>query len=117
MLTQLPIDLYKELRLQAKARRSDNCWDMDDRLVGAMKQQSSLVPVSGLEDYLLLEAGNLWYSEEGQGNPCLNTCPWNGSVYDKRYLKLRDLWVNFQRKGEYNPLHSHHGVMKLRDLY
>tara|TARA_Y100000004_G_scaffold54546_1_gene60779 strand:- start:309 stop:875 length:567 start_codon:yes stop_codon:yes gene_type:complete len=111
MLTQLPIDVYKDLKQQVTSRRDDNCWDMNDRLVGAMKQQSSLMPVLGLEDYLLMEAGNLWYSEEAQGNPCLNTCPWNGSVYDKRYLTLRDLWVNYQRKGEYNPLHSHHGVI------
>ena len=28
-----------------------------------------------------------------------------------RDLAVRELWVNFQKKGEFNPIHRHHGVI------
>ena len=103
---KLPDFLYTELLSTTKKRRLEQDWNYNDRLVGALGQQSSISWSSELELYLTRYGARLW-------NDIHQTCPWEfetiGDV--SPFLKLRDLWANYQRPGEYNPMHFHNGVV------
>ena len=96
-----PPTLFNKLKNSCIERRKDEDWNYNDKLVGALNQQSSLVPIEGLEDYLVHTSQNIWHT-------FFQTCPYSG-VFDPKYLELRELWVNYQKPGQYNPYHCHHG--------
>ena len=108
--TKLPPDVYYPLLEYTKIRRKDKVWNMNDRLAGALNQQSSLgewkLQCPTLEPYLLSLVRPIW-------NDVYTTCPWEfHSCKDiTRFLKLHNLWVNYQKKNEYNPMHIHSGVV------
>ena len=99
---KLPENIYSDLRSYCERRRHDKVWNFNWRLAGALNQQSSLgehrYECPGLEQYLLNNAAKLW-------NEIYLTCPWefNTSKDPTRFMKLHNLWVNYQKKGEYNP--------------
>ena len=105
----MPAPIYSDLRAYCEKRRHDEVWDYNWKLAGALDQQSSLndhkLECPDLEDYLLFNANKLW-------NDIYLTCPWefNTCKDPTRYMRLKSLWVNYQKKGEYNPMHSHAGI-------
>ena len=99
----IPPIIFTKLKDACIERRKEEDWNYNDKLVGALNQQSSLVATEGLEDYLIKTSENIWYS-------FFQTCPWEGA-FDPSYLTLRNLWVNYQKPGQYNPYHCHHGVV------
>ena len=99
----IPHTLFNNLKQSCVARRMDEDWNYNDKLVGALNQQSSLVPIDGLEDYLTKTSGHIWHT-------FFQTCPYQGE-FNPDYLELRELWVNYQKPGQYNPYHCHHGVV------
>ena len=100
---QLPNNIFKSLEKSCRERRLEENWNYNERLVGALDQQSSLDPPAELEDYLASCASQLW-------EHVYTTCPWDGG-YHSQYFELRNLWVNFQKPGQYNPYHCHHGII------
>ena len=104
VVKQLPDELFSELKETCAKRRLDEEWNLAHRLVGAMIQQSSLEVSQHLQDWIVDQTSNLWYDIKA-------TCPWNPNYFFPDYLRLRDLWVNYQRPGEFNPVHCHNGVV------
>ena len=106
---KLPENIYKDLYAYCEKRRHDEVWDYNWKLAGALDQQSSLndhkLECPDLEDYLLFNTNKIW-------NDIYLTCPWefNTCKDPTRYMRLKSLWVNYQKKGEYNPMHSHAGI-------
>ena len=83
---------------------------MNSRLAGALDQQSSLsewkYECPKLEEYLLDRVNGIW-------DWVYTTCPWefNKTKDITRFIKLHNLWVNYQKKNQYNPIHVHSGVV------
>ena len=69
-----------------------------------MNQQSSLVPTEGFgrlsRPYLTEYLAHIF-----------SDMPIYRKIFDPKYLELRELWVNYQKPGQYNPYHCHHGVV------
>ena len=106
---KMPAPIYSDLRAYCEKRRHDEVWDYNWKLAGALDQQSSLndhkLECPDLEDYLLFNTNKIW-------NDIYLTCPWefNTCKDPTRYMRLKSLWVNYQKKGEYNPCHTHAGI-------
>ena len=98
----IPLGLFNKLKDACIERRKDEDWDYNNKLVGALNQQSSLVATEGLEDYLTKTSENIWHT-------FFQTCPHKGE-FNPNYLDLRELWVNYQKKYDFNPLHIHSGI-------
>ena len=107
---KIPETHYTNLYDYVLKRREDNTWNMNSRLAGALMQQSSLsewkIECPGFEEYLLSLSCNIWTG-------VYQTCPWDFEKIKNptEFMKLRNLWVNYQRKGEYNPIHTHSGIV------
>jgi len=107
---KIPENLYQSLLAYTKKRRKDETWNYNGRLAGALEQQSSLsewvYECPGLEEYLISLSTQLW-------SEVYETCPWDFQQTNDvtPYIKLRNLWVNYQRKNEYNPMHTHSGIV------
>jgi len=61
VIKQLPDELFSELKTVCAERRKDADWNMSQRLVGAMIQQSSLEVSQHLQDWIVDQTSNLWY--------------------------------------------------------
>ena len=107
---KLPQDIYYSLLDYTRKRRLDEVWNMNSRLAGALNQQSSLgewkYECPGLEEYLLDRVNGIW-------DWVYTTCPWefNKTKDITTFIRLHNLWVNYQKKNEYNPVHVHSGVV------
>lgn len=107
---KIPENLYQSLLAYTKKRRKDETWNYNGRLAGALEQQSSLsewvYECPGFEEYIIRLSTQLW-------SEVYETCPWDFQQTKDvtPYIKLRNLWVNYQRKNEYNPMHTHSGIV------
>ena len=107
---KIPQDIYYSLLNYTRKRRLDEVWNMNSRLAGALDQQSSLsewkYECPKLEEYLLDRVNGIW-------DWVYTTCPWefNKTKDITRFIKLHNLWVNYQKKNQYNPIHVHSGVV------
>jgi len=107
---KIPEDIYWSLLDYTRKRRLDEVWNMNSRLAGALDQQSSLsewkYECPGLEEYLLDRVNGIW-------DWVYTTCPWefNKTKDITRFIRLHNLWVNYQKKDQYNPVHVHSGVV------
>ena len=107
---KIPQDIYYSLLNYTRKRRLDEVWNMNSRLAGALDQQSSLsewkYECPKLEEYLLDRVNGIW-------DWVYTTCPWefNKTKDITKFIKLHNLWVNYQKKNQYNPVHVHSGVV------
>jgi hypothetical protein len=107
---KIPQDIYYSLLDYTRKRRLDEVWNMNSRLAGALDQQSSLsewkYECPGLEEYLLDRVNGIW-------DWVYTTCPWefNKTKDITRFIRLHNLWANYQKKYQYNPMHVHSGVV------
>lgn len=107
---KLPEIHYTNLYEYVSKRKHDNAWSMNGRLAGALVHQSSLpewkFECPEFEEYILSLSCNIW-------EDIYQTCPWDFEKISNPtwFMKLKNLWVNYQMKGEYNPLHTHSGVV------
>ena len=107
---KIPSEHYKNLLSYTKERRLDESWTMNQRLAGALQQQSSLpewkFKCPGFEEYVISLSNQLW-------EDTYKTCPWDfAQIFNTSdFIRLRNLWVNYQQQGEYNPLHTHSGII------
>ncbi len=107
---KIPDNVYKDLYAYTKKRRQERTWNYNGRLAGALAQQSSLsewkYECPGFEEYVIDLSTQLW-------SEIYETCPWDFQQTNNvtPYIKLRNLWVNYQRQNEYNPIHTHSGIV------
>jgi hypothetical protein len=74
-------------------------------LAGAIEKEYKLqasVPV--VESFVSMIANNYWSELDSPYKDSKHIIP-------KGKDKSSDLWINFQKKGEYNPLHKHRGLL------
>ena len=99
-IKKIPDDIFNSLKLVIKDKSVKN----NANLAGNIEQEFKLdkyIPI--LEKYLLEDIG-----EDRTLIDYMNTdfkCN-----TENRSLALTDLWVNFQKKHEFNPIHNHEGV-------
>ena len=104
---KMPSNLYQELLSYTQRRRKEETWNYNDKLAGALEQQSSLSDWSPqFEEYVVKLSTQLW-------SQVYQTCPWD--FQEARdvtpFIRLRNLWVNYQQQYEYNPIHTHTGIV------
>jgi hypothetical protein len=84
--------------------------DASPKLAGQLSQQRQLMPnqpgVQELADQHLLPACDRWIRHVVDREPPQGRGPWVQGGYG---LQMIDLWLNCQRAGDYNPMHTHGG--------
>jgi len=112
-LDKVPINVLNELKLQINNLKQDfNLGEKyNNRLAGEIEHEYGLQVKPNLTNYIKdlsyrLEENSgwmqsTWKEELANRGPHLPQTP---SLY------LSDLWVNFQKKYEYNPIHNHSGL-------
>jgi len=112
-LDNTPINVLNELKLQINSLKHDfNLGEKyNDRLAGEIEHEYGLQVKPNLRNYIKDLAYRLeensgwmeqsWKNDLGNRGPHLPNTP---------TLNLSQLWVNFQKKYEYNPMHNHSGL-------
>ena len=102
LLSHTPPEVLNELKLQINSLQKDFTKGdkMNDSLAGEIEHEYLITPqfqtkhfIKNLSERLEIESQYIKVNHNPQPT-----------------LKLNDLWVNFQKKYEYNPLHNHNGV-------
>ena len=97
---KIPDDLFKQLKKIIK----DKSIEANQELIGNIEEEYSLDKyISLIEPYLL---------------KTIMMEPKLIKIVNERYdcnsvnkpFKLKNLWVNFQKKNEFNPIHNHSGI-------
>ena len=87
----LPMDIYNSVMSEVKEIEKDgspNKWNHE--LAGAIEKEYQLIKSRSSLDPFLIDVSKKYLHS------------------DRRY-KVKDMWVNFQSKNEYNPIHRHGG--------
>ena len=99
-IDKIPDDLFKQLKKIIK----DKSIEANQELIGNIEEEYNLDKyISLLEPYLL---------------KTIMMEPKLIKIVNERYdcnsvnkpFKLKNLWVNFQKKNEFNPIHNHSGI-------
>ena len=104
--TRVPFDVL-ELITNEIEKLSNNSEPYNNKLAGHIKEEYSLEHIKDQVSNYFLEIGKHWLSE----NPgvietyeeCRKAKSWS--------LGMDSLWVNKQKKHEFNPVHHHSGVL------
>ena len=99
-IDKLPTDLFKKLKKIIK----DKSKEANHELIGNIEEEYNLDKhISILEPFLLetirVESKLLKIINERYDCNSVN-----------KPFRLKNLWVNFQKKNEFNPLHNHSGI-------
>jgi len=106
LLKKIPYDLFRKIKNETKFIEKDfsNHQNVSHKLSGNIRNEFDLTDCKReLQNYVL----ELVKEYDAQFNYISSVDPLNGNVP----LILDMLWVNFQKKYEFNPNHSHSGVM------
>jgi len=110
LLAQVPTDIMAALNTEIKRMMENNFdseFDYRNLLLGHVSHEFGLdVCIPILEPFLLYVAS--LYNEKWNYFQALDE---QFNVSTPKQLKLTDLWVNFQKKHEFNPPHTHTGIM------
>ena len=99
-IEKIPDKIFNDLKLVIH----DKSVEHNSYLAGNIEQEYRLDKyISTLEKYLLDEIGN----DSSLMNYMNRTYKCNT---EDKLIKLTSLWVNFQKKHEFNPIHNHDGV-------
>lgn len=101
---RLPVDLFEELKSEIKKVEAnfDSNRPYNNKLAGHIKNEYDLgYFIPKIESYILnlAKIHNSYYNHLRNYGVVPPTTPW----------KVHDLWVNFQKKHEFNPPHNHFG--------
>ena len=107
--TQLPTDIYNSVMSEVKEIEKDgspNKWN--HRLAGAIEREYELIKSrSSLVPFLIDMAKHhptphaLYFSHAERTLP--------SEIESEIEYEVYNIWVNFQQKNEYNPIHNHSG--------
>ncbi len=109
---ELNLKLRDQLLLHCEdvLRNPESNPDASGRLAGRLNQQRELNPrhpvVQELGECVLLNGCERWIRHVMDQQPPQGRGPWIPGRYQ---LKLIDVWLNCQREGDYNPMHTHGG--------
>jgi hypothetical protein len=106
IISQLPDDIFYELKKEIKKikRDIDNQPKLVGKLAGHIENSYDLINCkNSLENYILNKV--LEYDREFKYLDSIN------NLNSNLPLVLESLWVNFQKKCEFNPNHNHSGVI------
>jgi len=101
-MAELPNNLYKWLKKECwKQKKKNNFFNYD--LVGHIKEEYAIPEwIEEFEDFIVKK------SLEGYSRNWYEAFAFNT---EDRPIILQNLWCNFQKKHEFNPPHTHGGVM------
>jgi hypothetical protein len=84
--------------------------DASPKLAGQLQQQRELGPqfqeITALCSEVVLPACEHWLRHVMERQPPQGRGPWHPGRYG---LQMIDIWLNSQRGGDYNPVHTHGG--------
>lgn len=104
--SRLPFELFENLKATI-----DNVSDSDEKynsnLLGHMQEEYSLNHIKDNMSDFLLAMADTWK----EANPGYIDSFEEASKYNSYGLTLSNLWVNKQKKYEFNPIHLHSGVL------
>ena len=104
--SKLPFDLFENLKATI-----DNVSNSDEKynsnLLGHMQEEYSLNHIKDNMSDFLLAMADTWK----EANPGYIDSFEEVSKYNNYGLTLSNLWVNKQKKYEFNPIHVHSGVL------
>ena len=109
---QLDLKLLNQLvqHCEAVLQNPNSNPDASTRLAGQLDQQRELNPrqpaVQDLCEDVLLKGCERWIRHVIDQQPPQGRGPWVPGRYQ---LKLIDVWLNCQKEGDYNPMHTHGG--------
>ena len=96
----LPIPVYKAIDEEIQEMIDNNfekCSPFNNNLAGAIEKEFLLYKSHFIVEEFITEACKT----------LIHALGWNDAV--GKELELTRLWVNFQKKNEYNPIHQHGG--------
>jgi hypothetical protein len=102
LIDKAPQNVIDELKIQVDKLQNDFSigYKANDTLAGEIEHEYQLLPPYKTKQYIK----NLAQRFE-------NESQYMSSNYSPiPTLKFKDLWVNFQKKHEYNPIHDHTGI-------
>lgn len=105
MMSQLPYDIFCDLKKEIKKIKDNtDTPELKGKLAGNIERSYDLIHCKkSVENYVLNKL--LEYDSKFNYLSSINNL--NGNLP----LVLESLWVNFQKKHEFNPNHNHSGVM------
>lgn len=106
LTARVPLDLLAELTTQVDKIKADNYEgyiNVDHTLAGHLAHQFDFTCSTDMHDFLCYMASE--YNKRFHYFETLN----HGLTSYK--LELKEMWVNFQKKHDFNPVHDHGGVM------
>lgn len=105
MMSQLPYDIFCDLKKEIKKIKDNtDTPELKGKLAGNIERSYDLIHCKkSVENYVLNKL--LEYDSKFNYFDSINNL--NGNLP----LVLESLWVNFQKKHEFNPNHNHSGIM------
>jgi hypothetical protein len=95
----VPKELCTLLKAQGDKSRGDKSKNYVSKLAGHLKEEYKIDYTEDIAKYLkrYLEAYSIGYNQ------------WRGQGSMKPEATLMSMWINYQKKGEFNPPHDHGG--------
>jgi hypothetical protein len=106
LLKRMPYDLFKKIKIEVKNIEKDftKHQNVSHRLSGNIQNEYNLIDCKQeLQNYVI----GLINEYDSQFQYIGTVDPLNGNVP----LTMDMIWVNFQKKYEFNPNHNHSGIM------
>lgn len=93
-------ETLKKLKAHAKfiINNEEKYKKYNNQLAGNLEKEYEIPEVKKLLEKSVISLANEYYNHQCENNDCLN---W----------EIESLWINFQKKYEYNPIHDHSGIL------
>lgn len=105
--TKLPFGIFEGLSSSIDALSDTDSVKFNNNLLGHMKEEYSLNHVKENMSEYILSVANTW----SEAHPNYIATFEEAAKHKKYGLYLDSLWVNKQKKHEFNPVHHHGGVL------
>jgi len=102
IIDDVPLDLITVLKNKADNLKSNFLVgkEYNQKLAGNIQHEYDLKDLIPTFTPYLIELGKFYKQ----------TFPYNPRFTSKSTIVLKDLWINFQKKHEFNPIHKHTGL-------
>ena len=109
IISDVPADIMESLRSETEEMEKSNfanCIAMNERLAGNIEREYGIVKTIPKLDEYIPRLAAAYYDEYGGSKDMKFKIP------DSQHIPgVRDAWVNFQKKHEFNPPHNHGGTL------
>lgn len=107
MTAKVPADVMEPLSAEIKRIQDNNfagCVDVDHTLAGHLAHQFDLIQCKDIVNNFVCYMANQYNRDFGYYSFLTNGAP-------PPQVEVKQLWANFQKKHDFNPVHDHSGVM------